>query len=93
MATRRTTHDKRQRERNKQQKAAAKRARRQGERLPDDPEFDEAVSLDDGPESTEQLLQEMEALHADYDAGRVSFEDFEERKSALMDRIAVRLAQ
>ena len=39
MATRRTTHDKRQRERNKQQKAAAKRARRQGEAVEGDPEL------------------------------------------------------
>ena len=92
MATRRTTHDKRQRERNKQQKAAAKRARRQGEAVEGDPEI-ETTEIDDGPESTEQLLQEMETLHATYDAGQLEFEDFEEQKSTLMDRIAVRLAE
>jgi hypothetical protein len=91
MATRRTTSDKRQRERDKQQKAAAKRARRQGQGGFDDPE--PTVDVADDSSSTEQLIARMEALHADYDAGKVSFEDFEEQKSALLDRIAIRLAQ
>jgi hypothetical protein len=91
MATRRTTSDKRQRERDKQQKAAAKRARRQGQTGFDGPE--PAVEVADDESSTEQLIARMEALHADYDAGKVSFDDFEKQKSALLDRIAIRLAQ
>lgn len=92
MATRRTTSDKRQRERDKQQKAAAKRARRQGQSTDfDGPE--PTVEVTDDASSTEQLIARMEALHADYDAGKVSFDDFEEQKSALLDRIAIRLAQ
>ena len=92
MATRRTTSDKRQRERDKQQKAAAKRARRQGQAAEfDTPEA--AIDTADDSSSTEQLIARMEALHADYDAGKLSFEDFEEQKSSLLDRIAIRLAQ
>jgi hypothetical protein len=91
MATRRTTSDKRQRERAKQAKAAAKRERRQ-DRSPDDP-------LEEGDESrseeltTEELVARIETLHADYDAGTVSFEEFDEQKSDLLDRIALRLAE
>jgi hypothetical protein len=92
MATRRTTSDKRQRERAKQAKAAAKRERRQ--------ERSSGGNEDTGDEarpaeelSTEQLLERIETLHAAYDAGELSFEDFDEQKSELVDRIALRLAQ
>ena len=90
MSTRRTTHDKRQRERSKQQKAAAKREKRQ------DKTSDDQVEVADAPfdaESTEALIARMEELHANYDAGRVSFEDFDEQKAELLDRIALKLAQ
>ena len=91
MATRRTTSEKRQRERAKQAKAAAKRERRQ-DRSTDSPS-DEIDAADDDDLPTEQLLARIEELHADYDAGTVSFEEFDEQKSALVDRIALRLAQ
>lgn len=91
MATRRTTSDKRQRERAKQAKAAAKRERRQ------DRSTDEATDEPDGRDAddltTEQLLARIEALHADYDAGTVSFEDFDLQKADLLDRIALKLAE
>ena len=92
MATRRTTSDKRQRERAKQAKAAAKRERRQerssggGEDTVDETDAGEDLA-------TEQLLERIETLHAAYDAGELSFEDFDEQKSELFDRIALRLAQ
>jgi hypothetical protein len=93
MATRRTTSDKRQRERAKQAKAAAKRERRQDRSS--DARLDDAGtgSADDDDLTTEQLLARIEELHADYDAGTVSFEEFDEQKSELVDRIALRLAQ
>ena len=90
MATRRTTSDKRQREREKQAKAAAKRERRQ-ERAQGT--FDEPEARDEDELSTEQLLARIEALHADYDAGSLSFEDFDLQKAELLDRIALRLAE
>ena len=93
MATRRTTSDKRQRERAKQAKAAAKREKRQGNGPEDEGEIDTAEASDDDSLTTEQLLAKIENLHAEYDAGNVSFEDFDEQKSDLVDRIAIRLAQ
>ena len=92
MATRRTTSDKRQRERAKQAKAAAKRERRQ-DRSTDAVETTDADAPTDEDLTTEQLVARIEALHADYDAGNVTFEDFDEQKSDLLDRIALRLAQ
>ena len=89
MSTRRTTHDKRQRERSKQQKAAAKREKRQ------DKTNDEQVEVADVPfdaESTEALIADGDC-DANYDAGRVSFEDFDEQKAELLDRIALKLAE
>jgi hypothetical protein len=91
MATRRTTSDKRQREREKQQKAAAKRARRQERGDADDTPAVDAGPVDDEP--TQELLLRMETLHANYDAGTLTFEEFEDQKSELLDRIAIRLAQ
>ncbi len=91
MATRRTTFDKRERERSKQAKAAAKRARRQ-DKSDDDPEV-EASEETGGEFTTESLLKRIETLHEDYDAGRISFEDFDEQKSVLVDRLAICLAE
>jgi hypothetical protein len=89
MSSGRTTHDKRQRERAKQAKAAEKRARRQGRSSEEDAD----VTVVDGDDrSTEELLAEMEQLHASFDAKQIDFETFEERKNELLDRIAVRLA-
>ena len=90
MATRRTTFDKRERERSKQAKAAAKRARRQDKS--DEPEVTTSEG-NDGAFTTESLLKRIETLHEDYDAGRISFEDFDEQKSELVDRLAICLAE
>ncbi|HYL51866.1 MAG TPA: hypothetical protein VEZ15_07850 [Acidimicrobiia bacterium] len=90
MATRRTTFDKRERERSKQAKAAAKRARRQDKS--DDPEITTSEG-NDGGFTTESLLKRIEELHEAYDAGRISFEDFDEQKSELVDRLAICLAE
>jgi gas vesicle protein GvpG len=90
LATRRTTFDKRERERAKQAKAAAKRARRQ-DKSDDDPE--DAAPTATEHLSTEVLLQRLETLHEDYDAGRISFEDFDAQKADLVDRLAICLSE
>jgi hypothetical protein len=92
LATRRTTFNKRERERSKQAKAAAKRARRQDKTTEDD-ELDVTEQSSAGGESTETLLKRIEALHEDYDAGRISFEDFDEQKSELVDKLAICLSE
>ncbi len=95
MATRRTTFNKRERERAKQAKAAAKRARRQ-DKTTDEDDVDITSSGDGGgagSETTEVLLKRIETLHEDYDAGRISFEDFDEQKSELVDKLAICLSE
>ena len=72
MATRRTTHGKRERERAKQERATAKRERR--------------------AERAQAEADETE-IHAAYDAGEMSFEDFDTERSELTDRIAEILAR
>lgn len=88
MATRRTTSDKRQRERAKQAKAAAKRAKRQDKG--EEPE-DEATPGAGQTETTEQLIARMDSLHEAFDAGEIAFEEFDEQKSELLDKIALSL--
>jgi hypothetical protein len=90
MATRRTTADKLQRERSKQQKAAAKRARR-FDKSSDDEEVDSPTSGDGA--TTEELVHRMETLQATYDAGNLAFEEFDAQRSELLDRIALQLAE
>ena len=90
MATRRTTSNKRERERSKQAKAAAKRERRQ-DRSPEDavgaPEFDENSA------TTEELIERIAAMHEQFDAGRITFEAFDEEKSELMALLTARLSE
>jgi hypothetical protein len=92
MGASRTSFAKLQRDRAKKAKAAAKRERRL------DPgaepiEGEEAAPIelvDDGEElSADQLLKLVEELHADFEAERIDFETFEERKTELFARISV----
>jgi hypothetical protein len=90
MASQRTTFGKLQRERAKRAKAAAKRERRHSRgNDTDELEPEEPVDLDAGPElSAPELLKLIEELHARFDAGRISFEDFEEQKTDLFERLS-----
>lgn len=96
MGASRTSFAKLQRDRAKQAKAAAKREKRaeraSGEGLPGDQE-EAAPASQYGEElgelSAEELLRLVEQLHADFEAERISFEEFEERKTELFARISV----
>jgi hypothetical protein len=99
MATRRTTFEKLQRERDKKAKAAAKRERRQernaAERGDGEGEgFEEgmAATLTDSEErpnlTPDQILEQIEVAHEAYKAGRMTSEDFEERKTELLTILA-----
>ena len=89
---RRTTFGKMQRDRDKKAKAAAKIERRR-ERLAGDDDTDttdEDPPAPSGPElSQAEIIERLEALHARYDDGQISFDDFEEQKAALLARLAV----
>jgi hypothetical protein len=84
MASRRTTFDKLQRERAKKAKAAAKRERRLEKSADENGDGDVAVSSDDPAE----LLEEIAAVHARFEAKMIDFEEFEEQKTALFERLA-----
>jgi hypothetical protein len=88
MATRRTTFDKLQRERAKKAKAAAKRERRQerGNDEGGDVDIDLAAEEELSPG---ELLERIEAVHKRFDAGQLSFEDFEEQKTELLTRLSL----
>lgn len=84
MASRRTTYDKLQRERAKKAKAAMKRERRQ-ERGNDD------GTVEAGPASSDtqdDLLAQLTIAHARFDANEISFEEFEELKTDLVERLS-----
>ncbi len=93
MGASRTSFAKLQRDRAKKAKAAAKRERRLDR--DDEPVTDDVAPLDldatdDGAEiSADQLLRMVEELHADFEAKRIDFDTFEERKTELFARITV----
>jgi hypothetical protein len=90
MATRRTTSNKRERERSKQAKATAKRERR----LDKSPDEDvETIEFDENSATTEELIERIAAMHEQYDAGQITFEAFDEEKSELMALLTARLSE
>ena len=89
MASRGTTFAKLDRERARKAKAAEKRERRfaagsHRDDAPPPPEVPAGEEL-----SPAALLRLVEELHAAYADHRISFEDFEARKTELMARISV----
>jgi hypothetical protein len=90
MAASRTTFEKLQRDRAKQAKAAAKRARRL-EKGNEEPEEETPIDVSQlGEElSAAQLLDLVEKLHKQFDDEVISFEEFEDQKTELMARLTV----
>ena len=91
MAANRSSFDKLQRDRDKKAKAAAKREKRL-DKTTGLEEDDSAESPDEGAEplqSTDEVLRLVAAVHEQFDAGQISYEDFEERKTALLSRLTV----
>jgi hypothetical protein len=84
---------KRDRERAKQEKAAQKRARRQGGGTPDDTAdtiFDGAATAPDGPRrSQDEVLADLAQLHRRFDDEQIGFDEFESAKAALLAQLAV----
>jgi hypothetical protein len=88
MATQRTSFAKLQRDRDKQAKAAAKRDRRQ-QRNTEPSEGDVVDVRGDGELTASELLVLVERVHQQYEDKEISFEEFEETKTALLARIPV----
>ena len=93
MAGQRSSFGKLQRDRDKKAKAAAKRVRRQeggDDRALRDAAEDTAVAPDPGRQlPTAELLERIAEIHQQFDAGVISYEQFEETKSDLLSRLPV----
>ncbi|MHB8464097.1 MAG: DUF1707 domain-containing protein [Acidimicrobiales bacterium] len=87
MASRGTTFAKQDRDRAKKAKAAEKRERRAA-RAAEGPAKTEPIEVGDEVDAA-ALLRLVEELHEGHADGRISFEEFEERKAELMAKIAV----
>ena len=88
MASSGSTFNKMQREREKKERAAAKRERRQ-ERA-SAPQAETPPTIVEGGElSAAELMRLVEAVHRDYEAGVIDLEQFEESKRALLARVKV----
>jgi hypothetical protein len=80
-----------QRDRDKQAKAAAKRDRRLERQAVPEGGAAPVIDLDGtGSELTaSELLQLVESIHTQFEAGAIDFETFEEKKNALLSRLSV----
>jgi hypothetical protein len=79
-----------QREREKKERAAAKREKRQ-ERTPADaaPVEVAAVGTGESELSAGDLVRLVEAIHREYDEGIIDLDTFEEKKQALLARVRI----
>jgi hypothetical protein len=93
MAGQRTTFNKLQRERAKKAKAAVKRERRHdrlsGGGATGDANLRLPLASDEAELSAPRLLELIETIHREYQAGTLSHEEFEEKKTELLARLPV----
>jgi hypothetical protein len=87
MATQRSSFAKRERDRAKKAKAAAKRESRL-EKAPDDEEVEDEPVVK-STESAESIMEKLAKLHEAFDDDQIEFEDFEEQKAELMSRMPI----
>jgi len=86
----RSSFGKREREQAKRAKAAAKRDRKQQPAPDPDPTEDTTASPpSDDAVSTDALLDMIAEVHAKYEAGSISYEDFETTRTDLLSRLVV----
>jgi hypothetical protein len=91
MSTNRPSFAKRERDRAKKAKAAAKRDRRLAGRA-EDGEDAEGTSDAGAPSPAvdeSAILARLEELHRRYDDEQISFDDFEEQRAALLEQLAM----
>jgi hypothetical protein len=91
MATRRSSFEKRERDKNKKARAAAKREKRldKGGEAPDETDEAKPSTPSTPPTDQQAVFDALAALHAAYDDGRVNFDDFEEQRAELLGRLEV----
>jgi hypothetical protein len=86
MTTQRSSFEKRERDRSKKAKAAAKRDKRLDKSGTDESDAP-ASSL--GAADTAAVLEAVAILHQRFDDNEIEFEEFEELKAELMSRLSV----
>jgi hypothetical protein len=87
MATQRSSFAKRERDRAKKAKQAAKREARL-DKTPDDDEVEDEPVVQ-STESAEVIMEKLAKLHEAFDDDKIEFEDFEEQKAELMARMPI----
>jgi len=85
----RSSFGKREREQAKRAKAAAKRDRKQQPASLDPSDEPETVAPEGAGLSTDELLAMIADVHAQYEAGSISFEEFEEARNDFQSRLIV----
>lgn len=80
---------KRDREKARQERAAAKRARRFGGRDGEGEAAEPGAATTTSAQSQSDVLAALAALHETYDAGRMSLEDFEAARAELVAQIQI----
>lgn len=88
MAASGSTFSKMQREREKKERAAAKRERRQDRSATPDAAEDTTIATE-GDLSASDLVRLVEAIHKEYDDGTIDLDEFEEKKQALLARVKI----
>ena len=91
MGGQRTSFSKLQRDRDKKAKADAKREKRQERSTGEDEGVTDVLIDDDGKSelSADDLLKLIESIHQRFDAGTMTYEEFEEQKVDLLGRLPV----
>ena len=87
MSRRRTTFGKLQRDRDKQAKAQAKLERRAERAEQGDDHDDGAGNTSEADQAT--VLAQLADLHAAFDDGKITFDDFEARREELTSKLRV----
>ena len=83
---------KRQRDQERLAKAAQKRDRRQGRQSSAAAESEsdsEPVASATGESDNQAILAQIEALHRDFEAHLISFDDYEKQRDELLERIRI----
>lgn len=87
MASSGSTFSKMQREREKKERAAAKREARQNKTAADT--ADTPTVVGEGDLSAGDLVRLVEAIHKEYEDGTIDLDEFEEKKQALLARVRI----
>lgn len=78
-----------QREREKKERAAAKREARQNKSAATEGEETSTVVTGEGDLSAGDLVRLVEAIHKEYEDGTIDLDEFEEKKQALLARVRI----